>query len=52
MQVPCDPKLLLAPYDKDAIAAFKLTELERSLRSDLLTEGDLGIPLHAWNIEQ
>jgi RNA polymerase II-associated factor 1 len=34
------------------VAAFKLTELERDLRRDLLFEPDLGIPLRPWNIEQ
>ena len=112
-QIPCDPKLLLPPYSKDDIAAFKLTELEKDLKKvswlagwvsaacvlgwacplyptemtlaqlpsnplithtpsphrnatmhllnatmladslqDLLFEADLGIPIHAWNIEQ
>lgn len=26
LQIPCDPKLLLPPYSKEDIAAFKLTE--------------------------
>ena len=32
LQIPCDPKLLLPPYSKDDIAAFKLTELEKDLK--------------------
>ncbi|EFN52725.1 hypothetical protein CHLNCDRAFT_138263 [Chlorella variabilis] len=51
-EIPCDPKLLLPPYDRDQLAAFKLTELERDLRKDLMFEDDLGIPIHPWNIEQ
>ncbi|KAI3431753.1 hypothetical protein D9Q98_004795 [Chlorella vulgaris] len=51
-EIPCDPKLLLPPYDAKAIAAFKLTELEKDLQKDLLFDADLGIPIHPWNIEQ
>ncbi|KAL4439914.1 hypothetical protein ABPG75_002915 [Micractinium tetrahymenae] len=51
-EIPCDPKLLLPPYSKEEIAAFKLTELEKDLRKDLLFEPDLGIPIHPWNIER
>lgn len=51
-EIPCDPKLLLPPYSKEDIAAFKLTELEKDLRKDLLFEPDLGIPIHPWNIER
>ena len=31
-QIPCDPKLLLPPYNKEELAAFKLTELEKDLK--------------------
>ncbi|PRW33241.1 RNA polymerase II-associated factor 1-like protein [Chlorella sorokiniana] len=51
-EIPCDPKLLLPPFNKEELAAFKLTELEKDLQKDLLFEADLGIPIHAWNIEQ
>ena len=32
MQIPCDPKLLLPPYNKEELAAFKLTEVEKDLQ--------------------
>lgn len=32
VQIPCDPKLLLPPYNKEELAAFKLTELEKDLK--------------------
>ncbi|KAI7839176.1 hypothetical protein COHA_007066 [Chlorella ohadii] len=51
-EIPCDPKLLLPPYNKEELAAFKLTEVEKDLQKDLLFDADLGIPIHAWNIEQ
>ena len=53
-QVPCDPKLLLPPFNAKELTAFQLTELEKGSARDaaLVLEPDLGIAIHPWNIEQ
>eukprot|EP00887_Chlorella_sp_A99_P000478 scaffold17.g478.t1 len=57
-EIPCDPKLILPPFNPQQLAAFRLTELEKAslrrydLKKDMLFEEDLGIPITAWNIEQ
>lgn len=46
LQIPCDPKLLLPPYDKEEIAAFKLTEASGTLpgkTTEPLAAGRVGV---------
>ena len=45
MQVPCDPKMLVAVLQPEKLAAFAVTTLEREMRQDLILEPDLGIPI-------
>jgi hypothetical protein len=52
MQVPCDPKILLPPFNKQELAAFHLTSLEREMKRDMLFETDLGIPVAVLDIDQ
>lgn len=49
-QVPCDPKMLVAPLDPQQLAKFHLTSLERDPKRDLVLEPDLGIPLSVFDI--
>lgn len=51
-QVPCDPKMLLPPYDAASLASFRLTSLERELKRDMLLEADLGIPITPWDVQR
>jgi len=39
-EVPSDPKLVLAPLQPDALAAFRLSQIEKSLNPDLLVALD------------
>ena len=39
-EVPCDPKLLIASLRPESLAAFKLSQLERTLCADLLVAPD------------
>lgn len=50
VQVPCDPKMLVAPLDPQQLAKFHLTTLERDPKRDLVLEPDLGIPLTVFDI--
>ena len=45
MQVACGPKLIMAPLDPEKLAAYHLTDLERTAKRDILFEADLGIPI-------
>lgn len=49
-EVPCDPKMLVAPLDPQQLAKFHLTTLERDPKRDLVLEPDLGIPLTVFDI--
>lgn len=50
LQVPCDPKMLVAPLDPQQLAKFHLTTLEKDPKRDLVLEPDLGIPLTVFDI--
>lgn len=45
MQVPGDPKMMIAPIKEKELAAFSLTSLERAPVRNLCLQPDLGIPL-------
>ena len=51
-QVPCDPKMLIAPLQPEKLAQFSLTTLERNPRRDLVQEADLGIHISLLDIER
>ncbi len=52
LQVPCDPKMLVAPLNAQQLAAFRLTTLERDPKRDLVLEPDLGIPLSVFDVDR
>ena len=45
LQVPGDPKMMIAPIKEKELAAFSLTSLERAPVRNLCLQPDLGIPL-------
>ena len=45
LQVPGDPKMMIAPIKEKELAAFSLTSLERAPVRTLCLQPDLGIPL-------
>ncbi len=45
MQVPCDPKMLVAVLQPDKLSQFNITTLEQDMRQDLILESGVGIPL-------
>ena len=45
MQVPGDPKMVVAPLQAKELATFSLTSLERAPVRHLSLQPDLGIPL-------
>ena len=51
-QVPCDPKMLIAPLNHQELAAFHLTSLEKEMKRGVLFPPDLGIPINALDIER
>lgn len=52
LQVPCDPKMLIAPLQPEKLAQFSLTTLERNPRRDLVLEADLGIHISLLDIKR
>jgi hypothetical protein len=45
LQVPCDPKMLVAVLQPDKLSQFNITTLEQDMRQDLILESGVGIPL-------
>ncbi|XP_075243041.1 RNA polymerase II-associated factor 1 homolog [Convolutriloba macropyga] len=43
--IPFDPKFVAYPFDMNRYVQYKPTSLEKSFKSELLTEVDLGIPI-------
>ena len=39
-ELPCDPKMLTAPLDTDALSRFHLTQMELALRPDIISDMD------------
>ena len=52
LQVPCDPKMLIAPLQPEKLAQFSLTTLERNPRRELVQDADLGIHISLLDIER
>ena len=52
LQVPCDPKMLVAVLQPEKLAAFNITTLEQDMRQDLIVEPDLGIPISLLDTER
>ena len=50
-QVPCDPKLLISPLDKEGIAKFQLTTIEQQMRQDVPLDGGSGIQISMLDID-
>ena len=51
-QIPCDPKLVVAALQPDALAEFAVSTLEREQLRDLVLESDLGVSISTLDVDR
>ncbi len=49
-QVPCDPKMLVAPLQPDKLSRFFVTTIEKDMRKEPLLAPDLGVHISLLDI--
>lgn len=52
LQIPCDPRMLVAPVHPERLAQFSLTSLEENPRREYIVDADVAIPISMLDVDR